>query len=490
MTKLRFRTSLILASCLSTAFVVGCASADLGGIDSSTKDEINSLMVERSKQVLAKTDAQNASAVIANEQALLVKPYEKQASAVVLSGELTLKDCVELALMHSIELVKQELSLEKAAAETRQAFYSVFPKLNLSADANTLTPYDDSDKESYDLKLTLTQPLWQGGAIASAYRYANYEYEKTRLAVWKQKEKVLHNVASLYYEILLKQELVAVYKSAVEVSERLYTTTKTRLEGGTVSRYEVLRAEVEVANSKAELIREENELNELKLALYNAMGVSQESNTTFADKLELDDAAAIDVSTANSQALNNRVELLSAMCDVKKAEESVTLVRSEYRPHINLYGSGSYGNSRGAASDWEDEWQMGVSASMPIFDGFGRSHKLAAARAELRKAQAELLLQEKNVLTETANAIMQLSYADRYYESQKKNKELSEEVLRMVDEGFKVGKNTQIEVLDARSALTEAAGSYYRSIFTIKQARLNYNLAIGNMNAEAIGLGE
>ena len=133
---------------------------------------------------------------------------------------------------------------------------------------------------------------------------------------------------------------------------------------------------------------------------------------------------------------------------------------------------------------------MGVSASMPIFDGFGRSHKLAAARAELRKAQAELLLQEKNVLTETANAIMQLSYADRYYESQKKNKELSEEVLRMVDEGFKVGKNTQIEVLDARSALTEAAGSYYRSIFTIKQARLNYNLAIGNMNAEAIGLGK
>jgi outer membrane protein TolC len=155
-----------------------------------------------------------------------------------------------------------------------------------------------------------------------------------------------------------------------------------------------------------------------------------------------------------------------------------------------LYGSGSYGNSRGAASDWEDEWQMGVSASMPIFDGFGRSHKLAVARAELRKAQAELLLQEKNVLTETANAIMQLSYADRYYESQKKNKELSEEVLRMVDEGFKVGKNTQIEVLDARSALTEAAGSYYRSIFTIKQARLNYNLAIGNMNAEAIGLGK
>lgn len=467
----------LLAAASSAGLLSGCIATQ----QQKVTENIRALNADRSTQVLASTEAKAVSDAI-NDNSLKATP-----NAVVLTGEMSLSQCIELALTHSVELFKQKLELDKASADVNRAFYSVFPKLNLSGDVNTLTPYDDPDKESYDLKLTLTQPLWQGGAISAAYRYANYEYEKTRLAVWKMKDDLLYQVSSLYTEIILKQELVAVYQSAVDVSERLYNTSKNKLDGGVASRYELLRAEVEVANAQAELIREENELNELMLKLYNTMGVSQASNVKLVDELVLDESK-IDTSNANSLALNNRAELLSAMCDIKKAEENISIVKAEYRPHIDLYASGGYGNSRGEASDWEDEWQAGVKASMPIFDGFSRSYKLASAKAALKQAEAELRLQEKNVLSETANAIMQLAYAERYYESQKKNKELSEEVHRMVEEGFKVGKNTQIEVLDARAALTEAMGGYYKSIYTIKQARLNYNLAIGNMNAEALGI--
>lgn len=466
---------------LVTASLAGLLSGCIATQQQKVAENIRALNAARSTQVLASTEAKAVSDAI-NDNSLKATP-----NAIVLTGEMSLSQCIELALTHSVELFKQKLELDKASADVNRAFYSVFPKLNLSGDVNTLTPFDDPDKESYDLKLTLTQPLWQGGAISAAYRYANYEYEKTRLAVWKMKDDLLYQVSSLYTEIILKQELVTVYKSAVDVSERLYNTSKNKLDGGVASRYELLRAEVEVANAQAELIREENELNELMLKLYNTMGVSQASNVKLVDELVLDESK-IDTSNANSLALNNRAELLSAMCDIKKAEETLTIVKAEYRPHIDLYASGAYGNSRGEESDWEDEWQAGIKASMPIFDGFSRSYKLLSAKAELKQAEAELRLQEKNVLSETANAIMQLAYAERYYESQKKNKELSEEVHRMVEEGFNVGKNTQIEVLDARAALTEAMGGYYKSIYTIKQARLNYNLAIGNMNAEALGI--
>lgn len=466
---------------LVTASLAGLLSGCIATQQQKVTENIRALNAARSTQVLAGVEAQEVSVAINNPS------NNETANATVLMGEMTLSQCVKLALTHSIELFKQELELDKASADVNRAFYSVFPKLNLSGDVNTLTPFDDPDKESYDLKLTLTQPLWQGGAISAAYRYANYEYEKARLSVWEKKEDLLYQISSLYTEIILKQELVTVYKSAVDVSERLYNTSKNKLDGGVASRYELLRAEVEVANAQAELIREENELNELMLKLYNTMGVSQASNVKLVDVLQLSDSK-IDTSNANSLALNNSAELLSAMCDIKKAEENISIVKAEYRPHIDLYASGGYGNSRGEASDWEDEWQAGIKASMPIFDGFSRSYKLLSAKAELKQAEAELRLQEKNVLSETANAIMQLAYAERYYESQKKNKELSEEVHRMVEEGFKVGKNTQIEVLDARAALTEAMGGYYKSIYTIKQARLNYNLAIGNMNAEALGI--
>lgn len=482
------RNSAIFALGACAALLAGCRSVYYHG-DKDTQDEIRALASERSAKILEGEHSlqNNASGMLEKQSAWFGSVDDaEQASQVVLTGELTLEECVKLALLYNIELIKQQLVLDKAGYQTLQAIDAMFPQLNLSADANTLTPYDDPDKESYDIKLILTQPLWRGGALSAGYRYANYEYEKTRLELWMQRDEVLHRVSSLYYEILLKQELVAVYQSAVEVSERLYNTTQSKFEGGTVSQYEVLRAEVEVANAKAELIREENELSELMLLLYNLMGVSEASNATLIGELVVDETP-LDTSNASHFALNNRVELLVAMCEIQKAKENIAIVRAEKKPHVDLYASGGYGNSRGEASDWEEEWQVGVSASMRLDDNDNRM-KIRIAYAELEQAEAELQNQEKNILTETANAIMQLAYAERYYESQKKNKELSEEVLRMVEEGFRVGKNTQVEVLDARAALTEAVGGYYKSIYTLKIARLNYNLAIGNINADALDL--
>ncbi|MBQ2282245.1 MAG: TolC family protein [Kiritimatiellae bacterium] len=466
-------------------YFTGCRTPYLTKDAHKAESRIRELSAQNSSMVLEKSSSTQDGA----EGAFDPSSIRRKGNGALLTpllGELTHEECIKIALLYNIELIKQELELYKAGCEIRLAYQSVFPKFDLKADANTLTPYNDSDKESYDIKLMLTQPLWRGGAISSAYRYANYEYEKTRLTLWKQRDSVLHSVSSLYYEILLKQELVKVYQSAVDVSERLYNTTKSKFDGGTVSQYDVLRAEVEVANSKAELLREENELSELKLSIYNLMGVSESSNVTFVGELAIDEIP-IDTSKANAFALNNRIELLIAMCDIEKARENINIIMAENRPQIDLYASGGYGNSRGAASDWEDEWQLGISATLRL-DDISNYAKRTIARTEQKQAQAELRIQEKKVLSETANAIMQMSYAEQYYQSQKKNKALSEEVLRMVEEGFKVGKNTQIEVLDARSALTEAVGGYYKSIYTMKQAHLNYNLAIGNINAESLNL--
>ena len=157
---------------LVTASLAGLLSGCIATQQQKVAENIRALNAARSTQVLAGVEAQDVSVAINNPS------NNETANATVLMGEMTLSQCVKLALTHSIELFKQELELDKASADVNRAFYSVFPKLNLSGDVNTLTPFDDPDKESYDLKLTLTQPLWQGGAISAAYRYANYEYEK------------------------------------------------------------------------------------------------------------------------------------------------------------------------------------------------------------------------------------------------------------------------------------------------------------------------
>jgi outer membrane protein TolC len=91
---------------------------------------------------------------------------------------------------------------------------------------------------------------------------------------------------------------------------------------------------------------------------------------------------------------------------------------------------------------------------------------------------------------EVAQAVLALRNADELYQSQKKNIDLAREALRMVESGHRIGRNTQIEVLDARSALTEAVGGYHQALHNLATARLRLQLAIGTLSAETLVASE
>ena len=102
-----------------------------------------------------------------------------------------------------------------------------------------------------------------------------------------------------------------------------------------------------------------------------------------------------------------------------------------------------------------------------------------------RQAEAKLRNAEESARVEIVQSMLDLRNAEELYLSQAKNIDLSREALRMLENGHKVGKNTQIEVLDARSALTEAMGQYYNAIFSHALARLAVRKAVGTLAVDA-----
>jgi outer membrane protein TolC len=170
------------------------------------------------------------------------------------------------------------------------------------------------------------------------------------------------------------------------------------------------------------------------------------------------------------------------------ADERLRVVKGSYGPSADAFLNGKYQNPNPndtTRDEWSDDWSAGLQVTYTLFDGLERKGRLTQAKSVRRQAEANLRNAEEAARVEIHQALLDLRNAEELYQSQAKNIDLSREALRMLENGHKVGKNTQIEVLDARSALTEAMGQYYNAIYSHVLARLAIRKAIGTLAVDA-----
>ena len=131
--------------------------------------------------------------------------------------------------------------------------------------------------------------------------------------------------------------------------------------------------------------------------------------------------------------------------------------------------------------EWDNGWNYGLMASLPLFDGFAREGGVISQKARLKQSQIDLVDTEETALFELTKAILSIEDAAEFVDSQKLNLSRAEEGLRLVEAGYSEGTNTQVEVLDAQTALTTAKANYYQAIYSHLVAKLDLNKAMGTL---------
>lgn len=425
-------------------------------------------------------------AAAARAEALSSAPAERAEPAEVagvrgletVSGALSLDECLRLAFENNPGLRAQLQNEAAMRAELTAAEAAAYPHLSLGAEASKTDP-STGDGNAASLALALTQPLYRGGSVRAGMRAAAFALLQATVQTASVGNELRCGVTEAYCDWLLARELVAVQQGASDTADRLLSSARSRRERGTATEYEVLRAQVEVANSSAALLDARNAESLARIALLDKIGVSQGSVVEPVGSLDdADDFAAPE--DAVRAALAERPEITAAHAALRIAEENLAAKRAEYKPTVDLFGKGSYKDvGTDETSDWEDEWTVGLTASYTLFDGFERSGRIRAAEAGVERAKENLRAVEQGVMTEVAAAKMNLAYALEYRESQKRNLETARELSRMVEAGLKAGKNTQIEALDARDAVTAALGSYHRAAHSVRTATAQLKKALG-----------
>jgi len=399
-----------------------------------------------------------------------------------LEGKMDLDSAVATALQHNTELLAVLQEKERARGIVVEAYSELLPRLDVNAGYTRLNAplVPGGAKDMYSYSFLVTQPLFKGRAFIAqrAARLATYLGDET---VRGTVENVVLQVAQSYFDSLLAEHLVSVQESALESALAQLRAATEKKEQGVATEYEVLRARVEVSNIQAELIQQRSARDLARTRLYRGMGVGQESQLDLTTTLEYVPGAP-GFEEAVRLAFVNRPDIYLACLNVDAQKEMVRDVYTRYLPtaeatYMRLWGRPDPDNP--AQDRWAEDWQAGIGINWTAFDGLAREGQVIQQQAVLRQKELLLADTEQQAIQDVQAALLEMRNAQELVDSQQLNRERAKKALELVEEGYRVGVNTEVEVLDGRSALTTAVGLYYRALHRHTIARVNLQKAIG-----------
>ena len=451
---------------------------------------------------------------------------------------LGLEEAVRTALDRSREVRSAELGLVEANERVSEAWSSVYPSIdfnasytrNLSPSVNflpaaifdpTAGPDDyiavqfGADNQ-WQSTISLEQPIFSAGAflgVGAAGRYRNLQEEVVRGRV----QTVVTGVRTAYYGLLLAQEQARLTENSVRRVRQSLEETKALNTAGIASDYDVLRLEVELANLVPNLRRAENAVEQARRQL--AVELDMPEGTA----LQVQGALAnIDLEDPSANTPENR-EILSFVGyqDVADVEGAVSLAREmrsdvrqleltaslrktemrleqvEYLPRISFFGNyiitaqDNGSPNFFAKGDGQRAYSrnIGISVSLPLFQGFSRDARVDQRRAVLRQAETEAEYVTDQVVSEVRTLVDLADEAYMRASGQGLAVQQARRGFEIASAQYREGLGSQLELTDAEVALRQSEFNYAQAVYDYLVARAELDQATGRVPLVDVELG-
>jgi outer membrane protein TolC len=364
---------------------------------------------------------------------------------------------------------------------------NVASSASYTGNAKDVSRYVPADDRDWSISLQARQVLYAGGGVVASIKSAQLAREAAMLELEGIINQQLLAVRTQFYDILLAKEKIAVQEENVKLLEEQLKDAQSRLSAGTVSNFEVLRAEVALANGQPPLIQARNDYRIAIEQLRQLLGLSAPTSASatkvpeFVGSLVAGSQSALQLVDALAAAQANRPELQRLAKLEGAGEQNIKTSRAGYLPEVDLVGGYSWVRSNSSAA-WDarhDGWIAGVQAQWNIFDGRATAGRVVQARSQLAQARLSLAEATLSVEVQVRQAYSSLIEAWELVQASVKTVEQAQEALRLANVRYGAGSATQLDVLTSQVALTEARLNQL-------QASYGYNVALAAMR-QAMG---
>ncbi len=390
---------------------------------------------------------------------------------------LQAQDQAELTNFYSILQSGTPLSAQQKGMVFQQAYSQL----------ESAIPSFTDELKKQDFKtatITAVQPIFTGGKILAAKKYASDELEASQIELDKTKDEVIKETVTNFLTVVLLTDIVKTRINILNGMNKHEARAERLLQEGIIANFNAMRAKVAVADAERNLFDDKNKLDLAKSALRISLGIPDDAPIQITDSLVYSDA----LSGFNSyldRAMESQPVLKIIALKKDAAHQKLNSERANFLPQAGLFGK--YEMYPQYLSALEPRWAVGLQISFNIFNGFRDYASLQSAshlEDEVGYLKAEA---ERNIRLLINKNFKDAENSRERYLKTKTSIALAEENVRLNEKRFETGLGTSLEVIDAELTLEQNEIASRLSLYNYYKSLAALNINAGN-SAEIINI--
>lgn len=330
---------------------------------------------------------------------------------------------------------------------------------------------------SHSNSITASLPIFTGGELQGQIGQAKANYRSMLSAEEQAYNEMKETATTGYFNMLNATNMKALRQESVDRLQAHLDNVIAQYNVGIVARADVLRSEVELANAQQNYITASNEYDVAEATLNNIIGTPLGTTLLLKDRLQYEPYEN-DMAYCLAYSEQHRPELKQAEYGVDAAEAALVVARSGHMPKVYASASNSWASESWPGDD-NEEWQVGVTASMNVFDSGVTWSKIHAAQENLAKAKESQRQIKDNVELEVRTDYLNLREAEKRITTTQVAVASAEEDYHIAVVRYQAGVGTNIDVMDAQEALTQAKTNYYQALYNYNTSKAALNTSMG-----------
>lgn len=423
---------------------------------------------------------------------LLLIGFSTQAQEV-----LTLEDALKLALENNYDIKIATNNSKIDATNNSLARAGMLPSVNANlTNSNSIldTKQTQADGSVRELDGAKNMNLSYGvGLDWTIFDGLSMFARKEQLNVLEQQGKaemqtaILNKISAVYmtyFDLVQQQQVLASIDTAIVISNQRLETAQNRFSIGKASKLEVLNAQVDLNSDLSVLLKQKEAYRITKIRMNELL--IRELQTDFSVNEEITFEQNLDFAELAATAEKQNPLLQSQILTKKVADLNLKQVKGNRYPTVRLTSGYNFTRSESSLGFVTESsgkgFVYGVTATVPIFNGFlqNKNEKIAKYQVE----NAGLVLEQQKLSLETQLASLYASYQTNLelVKVEEKNIEIAKQNLDITLAKFKIGTITTVEFRTAQQNYVEASVRYSNAQYVTKISEINLKELAGTLS--------
>lgn len=405
--------------------------------------------------------------------------------AVSKSDELTLADCLELALSNNPKIKSAYANVAKVKESKVQTLSNYSPTLSTNTSLTRNKMDTSGFPAGFNVKpytryllgtISLSQLVYDFGVTQNQYTINKLDWEMSKQNVEAVVNEVVCEVKDAYYNLLYALSAKQVRQETVEQYQQMYDQAKAFYEIGTRPRVDVTIASSNLADARANYIEASNAVDLAVSKLNNVMG------TPFIEPYVVDTSMpyqATDITMKQAIEIANkaRPDLKTALYQIQRAEQNVKLYKKSYMPSLSVGANLSMGGRHNFVDNtWYD---FGGYFSFPVINPVLITSQIKQAKAELEQQKFDTKNSVNNIYYEIQSAFVRVTDTSQRIVASKLAVKEARESYELSQGRYKAGVCDAIELKEAQISYENAKLAYISNVYEYNSAKATLEKAIG-----------